>query len=60
MKSYTKKSMINKLAKVFKKYNFFNDNLPIDGNYTMLSEVYNALPLEVKEKIQFLISKGLV
>ena len=52
MKSYTEKSMITKLAKIFKKYDFFNDDKPIDDTYTVLSEVYNALPFEVKEKIR--------
>lgn len=62
MKLYVQRSMSHKLAKLFVKYDFFNNEKSVDDTYGILLEVYGALPIEVKEQIQselyFLKSRG--
>ncbi len=52
MKLYVQRSMSHKLAELFIKYDFFNDEKFVDDTYGILLEVYGALPIEVKEQIQ--------
>ena len=52
MRLYVQRSMSHKLAQLFIKYDFFNDDKLVDDTYGILLEVYDALPIEVKEQIQ--------
>lgn len=38
-----------KLAKVFEEYGFFDDDLPVTPEFSVLSEVFNALPHDIVE-----------
>lgn len=52
MKAYTQRSMSHELAKLFVKYDFFNDDKLVDCSYGILLEVYSALPIEIQEQIR--------
>ncbi len=40
-----------KLAKLFLKYDFFNDDKPVDEAYGILCEVYSALDNDSKHRL---------
>ena len=61
MKSYTQRSMSHELAKLFVKYDFFNDDRLVDCSYGILLEVYFALPIEIQDQIRsdfYLLKSG--